>query len=241
MGVRVNWQNAINTNSGGRDLDTIYLTGAGYVDYPFKGIARDSAMGWEETAWGGDLTRSTDFVLTNIDDVDFGLVERLEVSYKYMNVQDYVVLNKIATQRVCYATHFNRQKGEWVERQEMAFTGNELDKLHTYGPKYLGQVGVKIKLVATNRDRADIIGSSYQIVLNANGGIDNRTVKPEQNKQFRWSSSFKLPASGFTRSGYTLAGWNTNANGSGGAYLPGQSITVWEGMTFYAQWRANGG
>lgn len=239
MSVRVDWQHAVNANIDGRDIDKVYLTGAGYVDYPFAGIARDSAMGWNETVWGGDLTRSTDFVMTNIDDVDFGLVARLELSYKYMNVQDYKVLNEIATQRVCYATYFNRQKGQWVIRQEMAFTGNELEKLHTYGAKYLGELGIKIKLVATNRDRIDIIGNSFSITLNANGGTDNRTDKPEYGKTFRWSSAFKLPASGFTRTGYAFTGWNTAADGTGGSYLLGQSITIWDNTTLYAQWRAN--
>ena len=87
MGVKIDYQNKIivpnaPNSDGVRQLDTIYFTVAGYVDYPIKGISRDSALGWEEPVWGGDLTRSTDFVLTNILDVDYGLVARLEVSYK---------------------------------------------------------------------------------------------------------------------------------------------------------------
>mgnify|MGYP000675868806 CR=1 FL=1 len=69
MGVKIDYQNKIivpnaPNGNGKRQLDTIYFTAAGYVDYPIKGISRDSALGWEEPVWGGDLTRSTDFVLT---------------------------------------------------------------------------------------------------------------------------------------------------------------------------------
>lgn len=246
MANRVDWQNAVDTNVDSKNINSIYLTGAGHIDYEFKGVSRDSALGWQETVWGGDLTRSTDFILTNIDDVDFGLVARLEISYKYMNVQDYKVLSEIATQRVCYATYYNRQTASWVIRQEMSFTGNELAKLHTYGTKYLGEFDVSIKLVATNRDRADLIGSSFAITFNANGGADNRAVKPETGG-LRWSSALKLPVEatsststdGFYRSGYHLVGWNTAADGSGGAYLPNQPITVWSAMTLYAQWEAS--
>ena len=101
MGVKVKYGDKIDVpnapnGDGVRQLDTIYFTGAGYVDYPIKGISRDSALGWEEPVWGGDLTRSLDFVLTNIEDVAYGLVARCEISYKYMNVQDYIDLMRIS-------------------------------------------------------------------------------------------------------------------------------------------------
>jgi uncharacterized repeat protein (TIGR02543 family) len=45
-----------------------------------------------------------------------------------------------------------------------------------------------------------------------------------------------ITTNSFTRTGYTFAGWNTAANGSGAAYTNGQSITITAGMTLYAQW-----
>ncbi len=39
------------------------------------------------------------------------------------------------------------------------------------------------------------------------------------------------------RSDYMFAGWNTAADGSGTAYLPGDSITVTADMILYAQWK----
>ena len=227
MGTIVDYKNSITTE----DLDTIYITGGGYVNYPFKGISRDSAMGWEEPVWGGELTRSLDFVLSNIDDVDFGLVARCEISYKYMNIQDYMALCRISKQRVCTVNYFNREKGERVI-QEMAFTGNELSKLHTLGKQYLGVEGVSIKLVATNRDKVNIINSSKTISYLANGGTGSINT---QNA--KWSDNIKLSdGTGFTFTNKHLVGWNTKADGSGWAYLPNQHITVFENLTLYAQW-----
>ena len=228
MATRVDYANSIEVD----DLDTIYITGGGYVNYPFKGISRDSAMGWEEPVWGGDLTRSVDFVLSNIDDVDFGLVARCEISYKYMNVQDYIALCKIAKQRVCTANFFNRETGERVT-QEMAFTGNELGKLYAFGKDYLGTTDVSIKLVATNRDRVGIISGTHTIRYVAWIGYGD-----SYSQTASWSESLKLSSGeNFTYDPpFYFIGWNTKTDGSGYDYLPNQNITVFEDLNLYAQW-----
>ena len=237
MSVKVDYANKINTKSinpvnVNDSIDVFYLTGAGYVDYPFRGISRDSALGWEEPVWGGDLTRSTNFVLTNIEDVDYGLVARLELSYKYMNVQDYKVLCKIAKERVCNATYFDCEKGEWVRNQEFAFTKQEKSKLYAFGADYLGLLDVSVKLVATNRDKTDLIATNFTITYNANGG--SGTVASQSAK---WGDDLDIAtSSGLSYSGKTFKEWNTQANGKGGHYMPNQHKTMWENMTLYAIW-----
>jgi uncharacterized repeat protein (TIGR02543 family) len=42
-----------------------------------------------------------------------------------------------------------------------------------------------------------------------------------------------------TRTGFTFAGWTTNANGTGTTYTNAQSITLFAGITVYAKWNAN--
>jgi len=232
MGVIVDYQNKLTAE----DLDTIYITGGGFVRRAFKGVSRDSSWGWEEPVWSGELTRSKDFILTNIEDVDFGLVARCEISYKYMNIQDYIDLMKISKERVVTVDYFNRETGQRVS-QEMAFTGNELGKLHAYGTEYLGTFDIKIKLVATNREKADLIKTTFTISYNANGGsgsISSATAK--------WSDNVTLSSgSGFTKSGYHIAYWATkNTSGNYDAYYtPEQHITVWRNLPLYAIWEAN--
>ena len=49
-------------------------------------------------------------------------------------------------------------------------------------------------------------------------------------------STEEIPANAFTREGYDFKGWNTKSDGSGKAYAEGDSITLTDDMTLYAQW-----
>lgn len=249
MGVKVDYANKINA----QDLDTIYITGGGFIRRAFKGVSRDSAWGWEEPVWGGDLTRSLDFVLTNIEDVAYGLVARCEISYKYMNVQDYIDLMKISKERVVTVDYFNRETGKRVV-QEMAFTGNELGKLYTFGTDYLGNQDVKIKLVATNKEKADLIKTTFTITYSANGGtitdngttvdtIKSTTAKYSDNvilhgAEYSYTEDSTTHDCTITKDGAVLKYWATkDTNGNFDRYyLPDQHITVWENMTLHAIW-----
>ena len=243
MGVKIDYVNKIDTSAinpinPNEGIDVVYLTGAGYIDYPFRGISRDSALGWEEAAWGGELTRSvSNFVMTNITDVNYGLVARLELSYKYMNVSEYKVLMEISKQRVCYATYFNRETGKWVLRQEMAFTENGLGKLYAFGENYIGTMDVKIKLVATNRDKAE---KKCTISFNKNNANAAGTIADET---IDWSDNFcydkiskKTGNTAFALDGFTLNYFSTKADGTGLKYLPNQEITAFDDLTLYAIW-----
>lgn len=217
-------------------LDTIYITGAGYINRAFKGVGRDSAWGWEEPVFGGNLTRSANLVLQNIDTVNFGLVARVELNFKYMNISDYIALCQMAKQRTVTVNFFNRETGE-RQTQEMAFTENSIGQLYAFKTDYLGILDVSIKLVATNRDRENVINTDIRIVYNHNDG-GSGSITPQSAK---WSDEVKLSDGvGFTYKdpGYSIKEWNTSKDGTGSAYGPSQRITVWESMTLYAIWRS---
>lgn len=251
MGVSVDYRNKVNVS----DLDTIYITGAGFIRRAFKGVSRDSAWGWEAPVWGGDLTRSRDFILTNIEDVDYGLVARCEISYKYMNIQDYMDLMKISKERVVMVDFFNRETGQREER-EMSFTGNELGKLYTFGTDYLGTADIKIKLVATNREKADTIKTQHSVSFYPNDGTitDNGSVVTSLARTVKWSNNTILLDEEYnyneggvahtgtvTRTGYHLKYWATkDQNGNFDRYYePAQHITVWTNLPLYAIWEAD--
>ena len=46
------------------------------------------------------------------------------------------------------------------------------------------------------------------------------------------------PECGFTRVGYAFTGWNTQKNGSGATFQPGEAVTLSEDTALYAQWTA---
>ncbi|RHO54442.1 hypothetical protein DW091_18200, partial [Eubacterium sp. AM05-23] len=59
-----------------------------------------------------------------------------------------------------------------------------------------------------------------------------------------YDTAADLTLNGYTKTGYTFTGWNTQQDGGGIAYTDGQNVTnltVIEGetITLYAQWRAN--
>ncbi|MBW3090473.1 InlB B-repeat-containing protein [Bifidobacterium miconisargentati] len=74
------------------------------------------------------------------------------------------------------------------------------------------------------------------VAYQANGGEGVMTPTTGRvNEQVKTSSN------GFTRKGYTFANWNTVADGSGVSYNEGTEVTLdkTDGLTLYAQWKAN--
>jgi uncharacterized repeat protein (TIGR02543 family) len=77
---------------------------------------------------------------------------------------------------------------------------------------------------------------SYTVVYDANGG--SGTMTPSVHT---YDIPKNLSVNAFTRSGYVFWGWNTEANGSGTAYVDGVSVlnlssTSGDAVPLYAQW-----
>jgi len=90
----------------------------------------------------------------------------------------------------------------------------------------LGNANITINAIYT--------ANTYTIVFNANGG--NGTMA---SQTMTYDVSAALTANTLTRDGYTFAGWNTAADGSGTSYTDGQSVkNLAESgeVTLYAQW-----
>ncbi len=73
---------------------------------------------------------------------------------------------------------------------------------------------------------------TYQatVTFNGNGSTGGSTAAQSA------SVATNLTANGFTRTGYTFAGWNTIAGGGGTAYANSASYTFASDLTLYAQW-----
>ncbi|MGH7174954.1 MAG: InlB B-repeat-containing protein, partial [Minisyncoccia bacterium] len=83
------------------------------------------------------------------------------------------------------------------------------------------------------------VASSIGATFNSNfpyvtGGSGSMSVE-----YFQSGVSKTLTSNAFADTGYTFTGWNTAANGSGTAYTNSQSITIYAGVTLYAQWTIN--
>ena len=81
--------------------------------------------------------------------------------------------------------------------------------------------------------------TEYQVKLtyDANGG-KGTTISATGAA----GGSVTVAEDGFARSGYTFTGWNTQADGKGTAYKPGDSFTLTDkDAVLYAQWSKNSG
>lgn len=79
---------------------------------------------------------------------------------------------------------------------------------------------------------------TYTVKFNENGGIGSMA-----DETFTYGTSKALTTNTFTKTGYTFAGWNTNADGTGTSYTNGQSVSNLTAenngvVTLYAKWTA---
>ena len=222
------------------DINTVYITGAGYIRHAFKGVGRDS-VGFNEVVWASNLTRSNTFALENIDDVDFGYVPQCQLHFPYMNIDDFLILQAMLRERHLIVDYFDIDFGKRVVH-EMAITKNERKKIYSFKNYVNGVYDFTVNLVGTNRD-VDML-EKYTITYNANGGtgkIVNNNVGRYYNKgDNEWhyfSEQVKLSdGKGFSKQGYHLVSWNTSPDGTGSSYLPNQSITIYQNLVLYAIW-----
>lgn len=108
-----------------------------------------------------------------------------------------------------------------------------------FGSYYLGLVsigGVDYGCVLDSQPSTSVIlytkATNYTVSYNANASDATGTMAD----QTLTAGSGTLTANAFTRSGYTFAGWNTAADGTGAAASDRANVKVNANLTLYAQW-----
>ena len=96
-----------------------------------------------------------------------------------------------------------------------------------------------VTITADTTFTAQWTANQYTVKFDANGGDGSIS-----NQAFTYDVPQALTANTFTRTGYTFAGWNTAADGTGTAYADERQVsnlTAVSGgtVTLYAQWTAN--
>ena len=82
------------------------------------------------------------------------------------------------------------------------------------------------------------VQNGYTVTYNANGGSGTMT---DPNSPYAEGSTVTVMANSFTAPQYKVFnGWNTAANGSGTSYSAGNTFTITENTTLYAQWVDDG-
>lgn len=217
------------------DIDTIYITGGGFINKAFKGIGKDSAWAFDEVVWNANLSRSSSFQMTNIDNVGIGKVTNLELRFPLLNMQDFIDLQTLLHERHLIVNFFNVDKGK-RETKEMAITSNERKTIYNFGKDVIGMRDVKIKMVATNRkieeDIDNLIGQELTITYINVSNNKTHTDKARYGQQYRIKTSNEI---GFTNEDKKFLWWK-NYNDSTLKYLENQSMTMWKSITIYGEW-----
>ena len=76
--------------------------------------------------------------------------------------------------------------------------------------------------------------NTYQVTFDGNGA----TSGTMSNQNYTFGATANLFGNGFSRTGHTFTGWNTQPDGSGDAYSSSFTMNV-EGIKLYAQWSIN--
>ncbi|SDP70611.1 Listeria/Bacterioides repeat-containing protein [Eubacterium maltosivorans] len=101
-----------------------------------------------------------------------------------------------------------------------------------------------INLTATEGEEVSLYAqwcaNSYTVKFDGNTADGGDTAA----QSMIYDTAANLTANGYTKTGYTFIGWNSQADGKGTSYIDGQNVinlTATEGETviLYAQWRAN--
>ena len=79
----------------------------------------------------------------------------------------------------------------------------------------------------------------YNVTYNANGGTGSYVAADiAEGTEYK---VLTLTETGISRPGYTFTGWNTQPDGGGTEYAPGDTFTIGSNVTLYAQWAAEPG
>ena len=82
---------------------------------------------------------------------------------------------------------------------------------------------------------------AYTVTYNGNGNTGGTVPVDGSSPYLQGATVTVLGNTGtLVKIGYTFAGWNTAANGSGTSYSPGNTFAMGSSnVTLYAQWTAN--
>ena len=115
------------------------------------------------------------------------------------------------------------------------YYGADMDSLSTLSAlDVTALLGLTAGAPASNADASTAFTITYASNDGANGSATNSSATDDQGA-IKFTT---LGESAFTREGYTLHGWNTNADGtSGTAYELNTAYDIAENLTLYAVWR----
>lgn len=182
----------------------------------------------------------TNGVIVNLNSYKTFMTPQVSFSFKYMPIETYRQIMQLVNGStnefdvVCYdiINDVELREKMYFEPKEMAnllilTRGQSLENQLTT----LAVLDETFNLIGTNADLGLL-----PITFNANGG----TVVESPNGEGMYGEYFEMPSGNeFSRSGYLVDSYNTQANGSGIKYLPNFIIQITNPLSLYVIWKSN--
>ena len=212
--------------------------------YVFEGeytgdVSKNMSAGQFATYNGGANTTTTVTINIPGDTATFAFYSDSSQAYYgyYAVVEGYyntAPANYDHTASVCVRSLIAGEYKTPVNTAHETFTGwNESSSATT--PTYTSADGILNDLPGNNGQTKTVyaVYDNYYVItfVNTNGGAT-------QTKQIKQGSSGTVsPSTTWTRTNYSLAGWDTNSAGTNVVYTKGQSITPTADLTVYTVWK----
>lgn len=205
---------------GNESIGTVYLTGSGYINEPFRGIAVDSQFGWQDMSWKKNPSRTLNYASFSdqMDKIDVYLTARCEINVSYLDYEQFKKLRLILRERHFLCKFFDIDSGKWITR-EMYATEQTRNKLHILNKALLGTLNISLKFVGTNNDIAKANKDKVRTIRYFNGST---LIKAENVEKLGQQVTLYNPDETVDN-----IYWTTNSDGTGFKYKAGQSTTWW--------------
>lgn len=185
-------------------------------------------------------TRTTRGRINKLNSYATFLVPRLRFEFKLMPIGAYRVLMKLIKEyNEFIVTAYDPVEDVYVTKK-MYFKPKDFPKIYSKNLETLAIQNESFELVGTNADEDEL-----SLVYNKN--IENDTTT--SGLAFNYGDEIKIgdydtdissenPRT-WSRSGYTMTGWNTQPDGSGTRYVTNSVVTFTVTTILYAQWEVN--
>lgn len=185
-------------------------------------------------------TRTTKGRINKLNSYATFLTPRLKFEFKLMPIGAYRTLMKLIKEYNEFIVVAYDVVEDCYVTKKMYFKPKDFPKIYSMSLESLAIQNETFELVGTNADE-----DTLSLVYNKNISGDTTTSGIE----FNYGEEVKIgdydtdisnndPRT-WTRTGYTMTGWNTQADGSGTRYVTNAIVTLTATTNLYAQWEAN--
>ena len=237
VGDLIGFNVSFNANGGTGTMDTVFVKGSVY-EAPANGFARDgyTFTGWNTLADGSGTEYKAGAEINGYAALSITLFAQWQANTYNINITQ-VANGSVAS---LYDKYTVKEETVSIPLSVLADTGYRLSGYEVQNASIDGDYLV---ISAGTYGNITIIPSfaanDYSVRFNANSGSGSM-----DDQDFTFDKAQTLSAVGFTKTGYTFAGWNTSEGGSGEAFDDKESVvnlttTYGAVVELYAQWTVN--